>query len=426
MAESRILGVQNRCFCFMDNNNPSITALIVAAGSGTRFGVGGVPKQYVPLLGKPLLRWSIDAFVRHPAITNIAVVIHPDHQMLFETATAGMDIQAIHGGTTRQQSVRLGLEACAHKNKTDFVLIHDAARPCLSADMISAICGALINGAIAVMPALPVTDTIRRLDDADRFSTEDRSGLFTVQTPQAFAFDLIHDLHQKMQDQALTDDIALVEKSGGKIDMIAGDSKNIKVTYADSLALAAQYLAESRTDIRTGKGYDVHRLVPPRDADHKLIIGGIVIPHEKSLEGHSDADVGLHAITDALLGTIGDGDIGMHFSPKDARWKNADSAAFLKHAAGLITAQNGIITHVDLTVICETPKIGPHREAMRTRIAEILNLAPARVSIKATTTEGLGFTGRGEGIAAEAIATVRLPFTAETVTTSTQNRQEAA
>ena len=411
----------------MDKGSPSITALIVAAGSGTRFGAESLPKQYAPLLGKPLLRWSIDTFMRHPDITDVNVVISKDHQSLFNAATAGLNISHIHGGGTRQQSVRLGLQACAAQTgKPDFILIHDAARPCLSAEMISAICAALKNGSTAVMPALPVTDTIRRTDENAGFQTENREGLFTVQTPQAFAFDTIYDLHEKMHALALTDDIALVEQSGGKIDMVAGDTKNIKITYPDSMALAAQYMAESRADIRTGKGYDVHRLVAPRDVDHKLIIGGIVIPHDMALEGHSDADVGLHAITDALLGTICDGDIGMHFSPKDARWKNADSAAFLKHAADLITAQNGIITHVDLTVICETPKIGPHRDAMRARIADILNLSPARISIKATTTEGLGFTGRGEGIAAEAVATVRLPFTAETTAYSALSKQEAA
>jgi len=411
----------------MNNKNPSITALIVAAGSGTRFAAGNLPKQYAPLLGKPVLRWSIDAFLRHPDISDVAVVIHPGHQPLFDTAAKDMNIRAVHGGATRQHSVRLGLDALAQQDKKpDFVLIHDAARPCLSPEMITALCGALKNGATAVMPALPVTDTIRRLEN-DCFKTEDRNGLLTIQTPQAFAFDMIRDLHHKMQDSAQTDDIALVEQSGGKIDMVAGDSRNIKITYPDSLSVVAQYLAESRSDIRTGKGYDVHRLVPPRDAAHKLIIGGVFIPHDKALEGHSDADVGLHAITDALLGTICDGDIGMHFSPKDARWKNADSAAFLKHAADLIAAQNGIITHIDLTVICEMPKIGPHREAMRRRIGEILNLPPARISVKATTTEGLGFTGRGEGVAAEAVATVRLPFTAgETFTSSNHSAQEAA
>jgi len=410
----------------MDNKNPSTTALIVAAGSGTRFGSGSLPKQYAPLLGKPVLRWSIDAFLRHPDVADVVVVIHPDHRALFDAATKDMNIRAVDGGATRQESVRRGLEALAQKEpKTGFVLIHDAARPCVTPQMISALCAALKNGATAVMPALPVTDTVRRMDNGG-FKTEDRGGLLTIQTPQAFAFGLIRDLHNSLQHSEQTDDIALVEQSGGKIDMVAGDSRNIKITYPDSLALAEQYLGDSRGDIRTGKGYDVHRLVPPRDAAHKLMIGGVVIPHDKALEGHSDADVGLHAITDALLGTICDGDIGMHFSPKDARWKNADSAVFLRHAAELVAAQDGLITHVDLTVICEAPKIGPYRDAMRRRIAEILNLPLARISVKATTTEGLGFTGRGEGIAAEAVVTVRLPFGATPFTSSQQNTQEAA
>lgn len=395
----------------MDNTKPRIVALVVAAGTGARFGNTALPKQYTPLLGKPLLCWSMDTLREHPAIDDVVAVIHPEHQLLFARATQGTNVQAITGGATRQQSVRMGLEAlAATANPPDFVLIHDAARPCLSVEILNHTISALYNGVEAVMPALPVTDTIRRYQENNSFKTENRDKLYTVQTPQAFAFPLIHDLHQRMQDEELTDDIALVEKAGGEIFMIAGDLRNIKITYPDSLSQAMQYIAENRSDIRTGTGYDVHRLVTPRNAAHKLIIGGIEMAHDMALEGHSDADVGLHAITDALLGAIGDGDIGMHFSPKDNRWKNANSADFLVHARNLVTGRGGAITHVDLTVICEAPKIGPYRDVMRNRIAEILNITPDRVSIKATTTETLGFTGRGEGIAAEAAATVRLPF----------------
>jgi 2-C-methyl-D-erythritol 4-phosphate cytidylyltransferase / 2-C-methyl-D-erythritol 2,4-cyclodiphosphate synthase len=263
------------------------------------------------------------------------------------------------------------------------------------------------------LPGIPVTDTIKRAQENGRVTTEDRNNLYTVQTPQGFNFNMIHTLHLQYAAESLTDDAALVEKSSGAIRMVQGDPQNIKVTYADSLSNAAQILAVARQDIRTGKGYDVHRLVPPRHDLDRLIIGGITLPHDKVLDGHSDADVALHAITDALLGTVCNGDIGMHFSPKDERWKGADSAAFLRHAAQLICAQDGLITHVDLTVICEAPKIGPHRDAMRARIADILCMPADRISVKATTTEGLGFTGRGEGIAAEAVVTVRLPFKAD-------------
>jgi 2-C-methyl-D-erythritol 4-phosphate cytidylyltransferase/2-C-methyl-D-erythritol 2,4-cyclodiphosphate synthase len=229
-----------------------------------------------------------------------------------------------------------------------------------------------------------------------------------VQTPQAFKFSLILDLHRKNKT-AVTDDIALCETAGCKIAMTQGDRCNFKITHVDDFALMEQNLGSRCGDVRTGTGYDVHRLVAPAGS-RKLMIGGIEIAHDKVLEGHSDADVALHAITDALLGAICDGDIGMHFSPKDARWKGADSATFLRHAGGLTAKQGGIISHVDVTIICEAPKIGPHRDKIRTRIGEILNLPVNRVSVKATTTEGLGFTGRGEGIAAEAVATVRLPF----------------
>jgi 2-C-methyl-D-erythritol 4-phosphate cytidylyltransferase / 2-C-methyl-D-erythritol 2,4-cyclodiphosphate synthase len=399
----------------MNNKPPKIAALVVAAGSGTRFGAASMPKQYQPLLGKPLLRWSLDTLASHPEIDSVHVVIHPDHQDLFTAAAAGTKIRApILGGATRQESVRLGLDAlAAQETPPDFVLIHDAARPCLSAALVSAITSCLQSGDTAVLPGIPVTDTIKRAQENGRVTTEDRNNLYTVQTPQGFNFNMIHALHLQYAAESLTDDAALVEKSSGAIRMVQGDPQNIKVTYADSLSNAAQILAVARQDIRTGKGYDVHRLVPPRHDLDRLIIGGITLPHDKVLDGHSDADVALHAITDALLGTVCNGDIGMHFSPKDERWKGADSADFLRHAAQLICAHDGLITHVDLTVICEAPKIGPHRDAMRARIADILCMPADRISVKATTTEGLGFTGRGEGIAAEAVVTVRLPFKAD-------------
>jgi 2-C-methyl-D-erythritol 4-phosphate cytidylyltransferase/2-C-methyl-D-erythritol 2,4-cyclodiphosphate synthase len=399
----------------MDNKSPPIAALIVAAGSGTRFGDLATPKQYAPLLGRSVLRRAFDAFYTHPAVGAVCIVIQPEHRALCEAALQGIPpekILIVDGGAARQQSVLRGLEALAALDSgPEYVLIHDAARPCLSAALIGRVCDALLSGAAAAIPALPVTDTVKKRSAPDApVETQSRDGLYTVQTPQGFVLSDIIALHQKYAAETLTDDAALLERDGLSPAFVTGERGNIKITYPEDLAAAEGLLAAAHGDIRTGKGYDVHKLVSPLHDMHRLMIGGIHIPHDKALEGHSDADVALHALTDALLGTICDGDIGMHFSPKDARWKAADSAMFLQHAAGLVAAQGGIITHADLTVICETPKIGPHRNAMRERIAALLHLPVSRISVKATTTEGLGFTGRGEGIAAEAVVTVRLPF----------------
>lgn len=403
----------------MNNKKPHIAALIAAAGSGTRFGDGFCPKQYAPLLGRPVLRWSIDRMRSHPQVTHVCVVIQPEHENHIHAALGGLSpdaIQIVHGGATRQESVRKGLEALADHSKPDIVLIHDAARPCLTVDVLDRVIGALLNGQHdAVIPALAVTDTLKKSIGTDTITTQPRDGLYAAQTPQGFVFDKILAQHCKHAAENLTDDAALMECDQLPVHMVAGARDNIKITYPEDIDTAAGILSLSCGDVRTGKGYDVHRLVSPPDDLRKLMIGGIVIPHDKVLEGHSDADVGLHAITDALLGAICDGDIGMHFSPRDMRWKNADSGMFLQHAAQLLAAQGGMLMHADLTIICEAPKIGPHRDAMRTRIAELLHLPLHRVSVKATTSEGLGFTGRGEGIAAEAVVTVRLPFSAPDV-----------
>jgi len=393
------------------SNNSNIAVLIVAAGTGERFG-SRLPKQYMPLLGRPMLRWSIDAFKAHHAVTSVHVIIHPDHAALYEAAVAGINNApaAIIGGGTRQQSVALGLEALAKAaQKPDVVLIHDAARPGITPQVITDVCDALQN-AKAAIPGLAINDTVRRKTN-EGVKTESRDGLYAVQTPQGFDFDTILKLHRQHAATPVTDDAALCELSNIAVEIVSGDKNNFKVTQAEDTAHMEQALSARFGDIRTGSGYDVHKLVKPVN-DRKLMICGIDVPHDHVLDGHSDADVGLHAITDALLATICDGDIGMHFSPKDARWKNADSAKFLAHAVSLITAQGGIVTHVDVTIICEAPKIGPHRDAMRARIASIMNLPARRISVKATTTEGLGFTGRREGIAAESVVTVRLPFTA--------------
>lgn len=390
------------------DNKAAIAALIVAAGTGERFG-DAVPKQYQPLLGRPVLRWSIDALRQHPGIGAVHVVINPAHADFYRQAVEGLDLPPlVLGGASRQESVRLGLAAIAQGAKPGYVLIHDAARPGLSRELISRLCAA-VQSADAVIPGLAIADTVKRVTGG-AVKTESREGLYAVQTPQAFRFDAILGLHNAHQDKSLTDDAALCELAGVSVHVIEGDRGNFKITRAEDLPLMEQNLAARCGDIRAGKGYDVHRLVVPQHDLHRLKLAGVEIAHDKVLEGHSDADVALHAITDALLGAVCDGDIGLHFSPKDARWKNADSARFLRHAADIVAARGGIVTHVDLTIVCEAPKISPLREKMRARIAEILALPPSRVSVKATTTEGLGFTGRGEGIAAEAIATVRLPF----------------
>jgi len=398
------------------NNKYRFAALIVAAGHGSRF-KGDLPKQYQPLLGLPLVKHCIKKINQHIDKNNVYCAISSDHLSLYASLGDEMP-QAVKGGASRQESVLRGLEALAVNCKPDFVLIHDAARPCLSSSLLEKLCAAAVLSGAAI-PALPVTDTIKRAD-GPRLKTENRDKLYTVQTPQVFRFDKILELHRKYRQTAVTDDAALFELAGLPLTLVEGERTNIKVTYPEDLRQAEAWLAGARDDIRTGKGYDVHRLVTPKNSARKLIIGGVEIPHDKVLEGHSDADVGLHAVTDALLATICAGDIGMHFSPKDARWKDCDSSHFLHHAGNLVTAQDGVITHIDLTIICEEPKIGPHRDKIRTRIGEILSLPASRVSVKATTTEGLGFTGRREGIAAEAVATVRLPF----ITPATKTEQE--
>ncbi len=391
----------------MKIENRKIAVLIVAAGAGDRFG-GTIPKQYLTLMGRPVLCWSIAAFQNHPLISGCHVVIHPEHQAAFRDATEGIALpDFITGGSNRQESVQKGLEAI-RADKPDVVLIHDAARPLISEDLISALCREAMSSGAAV-PGILVTDAIKRCVH-DAMKTENREGLYTVQTPQAFRYDLINGLHQKYRGQSLPDDTALCEADHHPVTIVQGQRDNIKITYSEDLLLAEQYLLSKRGDVRTGQGYDVHRLATPATFTQKLMLCGVAVPYDYVLEGHSDADVGLHAITDAVLATICNGDIGQHFNPKDSRWKNADSALFLKRAAELVMQQGGMITYVDVTLICEAPQIAPHREAMRKKIAEILSLPVRRISVKATTTEGLGFIGRCEGIAAQAVVTAYLPI----------------
>jgi len=380
-----------------------VAVLVVAAGKGERAG-GAVPKQYAPLLGKPILRWTLEAFARHPRVTSIQVAVGPGQEQFYAAAIEGLDLlPPVIGGATRQESVRRGLEALAHA-APDMVLIQDAARPLVSERVVDAVIAALESGADGAVPLLAVADTLKRNDDG-KWTTVPREGLHRAQTPQGFRFAKILRAHRHYAAQDVTDDMALAELAGLHIAAVAGEDGNMKVTTPEDFALAEAHLRARLGESRTGMGYDVHRFAP---GDHVWLCG-IKVPHDHVLEGHSDADAGLHALTDAILGAIGEGDIGQHFPPTDERWRGAPSWKFLDHAASLVRGKGGAITHCDVTIICERPKVGPYREAMRARIAEILKLDVSRVSVKATTTEGLGFEGRREGLAAQAVATVRLP-----------------
>lgn len=377
---------------------PGIAVVIVAAGRGERAG-GAVPKQYVPLFGKPVLRWTAEAFAGH----TLQCVIGPEDEAAYAEAMWGLKaLTPVAGGPTRQHSVMHGLEALAHL-KPDYVLIHDAARPLVSHAVIDGVIDALKAGADAAVPLLPVADTLRKREDG-KWVTVPRGDLLRAQTPQGFRFEKILKAHRDHKMHATTDDMALAELAGLYIVDVPGEEANLKITTGRDFAMAEQLISARLGETRTALGYDAHKF---GDGDHVWLCG-VKIPHTNALIGHSDADAALHALTDALLGTIGAGDIGMHFPPSDERWRGAPSWKFLDHAASLVRDKGGAIAHCDVTLICERPKIGPHREAMRARIAEILKLDVSRVSVKATTTEGMGFTG-GEGLAAEAVATVRLP-----------------
>jgi len=373
-------------------------AIIVAAGAGERAG-GSVPKQFAPVGGVPAIAHSYRALASHPAIDRVLVVIGDGHEGLLAAAIGG-DVGHVIGGATRRASVRAGLAAIGDAER---VLIHDAARPFLRAEVIDRLLAALDTTAGAV-PVLPVADTIARREGV-LGDVVDRAALVRVQTPQAFRVEAIRDAHARWPDDVeATDDAAVLRASGGVVATVEGDAMLDKITHPADFAAAEARLA-SRMISRSAGGFDVHRL----EAGEELWLGGLLIPHSMGLSGHSDADVALHAITDALLGTIGSGDIGSHFPPSDPQWKGAASDRFLAHAADLVRRDGGVIDFVDLTILCEAPKIGPHRDAMRARIADILGLSVGQVSVKATTTERLGFTGRGEGIAAQAVATVRVP-----------------
>jgi 2-C-methyl-D-erythritol 4-phosphate cytidylyltransferase/2-C-methyl-D-erythritol 2,4-cyclodiphosphate synthase len=379
-------------------------ALIVAAGRGERLG-GALPKQYLELGGAPMLRHSVAAFAQSPAIGAVRVVIHPDDRALYDDAVAGLDVlPPVNGGATRQDSARLGLESLVEVNPAK-VLIHDGARPFVDQDLIARTLAAL-EGAPGALPAIAVSDTLKRAEDGKVSATVERAGLWRAQTPQGFRFADILAAHRAAAGAALTDDAAVAEQAGLAVTLVEGSAENVKITTAEDLANAERRLRPSGAgEVRVGTGFDVHRFA---EGDHVMLCG-VKIPFGQGLAGFSDADVGLHALTDAILGALAAGDIGTHFPPGDERWAGAPSERFLRHAADMVTAAGGEVAHVDITLICEAPKIAPHRGAMVARIAEILGQPEGRVSVKGKTTERLGFTGRGEGIAAQAVATLRLP-----------------
>jgi len=376
-------------------------ALIVAAGRGQRFGAAS-PKQYVELAGKPVLRHSLETLARHPGIGAVRVVIHGDDRASYDSASAGLSLMTpVTGGATRQESVRRGLESLKDI-KPSAVLIHDAARPLVDATLVDRVLAALETSPGAI-PALPVADTVKRAADGRVVETLDRRTLWRAQTPQAFRYVDIMAAHLAAAGRELTDDAAVAEAAGLAVALVEGAEENFKVTTEADLQRAQRLLLPA-VDVRTGNGFDVHRFGP----GSRIMLCGVAVPHDQGLVGHSDADVGLHALTDAILGAIGAGDIGQHFPPSDPQWRGADSAQFLAHAGAMVSERGGRILSADITLICERPKVVAHRAAMVARVAAILDLDPSRVSVKATTTEGLGFTGRGEGIAAQATASVAL------------------
>jgi 2-C-methyl-D-erythritol 4-phosphate cytidylyltransferase / 2-C-methyl-D-erythritol 2,4-cyclodiphosphate synthase len=388
----------------------SIAIIVVAAGSGIRAGADrdGKPKQYWDLAGKPVMARSIEAFLDEGSIRWILPVIHPDHRELF--AALGLEddrlLDPVPGGANRQASVLAGLEALA-PHKPDLVLIHDAARPLVEKIVVDGVIAALAahDGAL---PVVPVTDTIKRSADGKTVgATEDRKTLFAAQTPQGFRFAQILSAHMRASrlPREFTDDAAIAEWAGMTVALTPGSARNIKITHPDDFARAERMLGGGAMETRVGSGFDVH----PFEPGDVVVLGGVRIPHTHRLKGHSDADAALHALCDAIYGALGEGDIGTHFPPSDPQWRGAPSSTFLAHAAKTVAQRGGRIVNLDLTIVAEAPRIGPHVAAMREAIASICGIAPGRIAIKATTSEQLGFTGRREGVMAFATASIELP-----------------
>ena len=378
----------------VENANQTIAALIVAAGRGVRAG-GDAPKQWQLLAGRPVLDHTVCAFQRHAAVSQIYVVLHSD-DMDRAPALRAQSIVVVEGGADRAASVRNGLAAI---EGAEVVMIHDAARPCVSAEVIDGVLAGL-GEADGAAPGLPVTDALWMAKGTRVSGTQDRNGLVAAQTPQAFRLPAIIRAHATYYGPA-ADDVEVARVAGLSVVITQGSADNLKITHPEDFTRAARIL-ESKMDIRTGNGFDVHAFGP---GDHVMLCG-VKIAHDQGLVGHSDADVGLHTLTDAIYGALAEGDIGTHFPPSDPQWKGAESHIFLRHAAELARSKGFAMTHVDLTLICEEPKVGPHAAAMRAAVAEMIGLEVDRVSVKATTSERLGFTGRREGIAAMATATV--------------------
>lgn len=381
--------------------------LIVAAGAGKRFGAE-IPKQYAILGGKPVLAHTLQAFEDMGLVDLIAVVIGEGYEADYEKAASGL-LKAqtpVPGGATRQASVRAGLEALA-SHAPDIVLIHDGARPFPSEQTVTQMIASLREGTPGTFAGLPVSDTLRRIDDDERSEgTVPREGLWRAQTPQGFAFEAILTAHRAATHDEYTDDVALAEASNMQVKAILDESSNFKITTPDDLKMAEAMINQSMPEYRTGYGYDVHRYEEGR----MMVLCGVEFPEsERGLKGHSDADVALHALTDAILGAIGEGDIGQHFPPSDAIWKGAPSSLFVEDAVRRVEERAGRIVNADVTIICEAPKIGPRRAEMQEKLAELLKISASRINVKATTTEGLGFTGRREGIATEAVVSIALP-----------------
>ncbi len=385
-------------------------ALIVAAGESRRMG-GEIPKQYQMLGEKSLLRRSVEAFLQHPGISAVKVVIHPSHQGFYDVQMQDAPVlPPALGGATRQESVKNGLASIADQ-KPDYVLVHDAARPNVSPEVISRVLEAL-EASPSVIPALPVIDTLKHVEESAVVGTIERKKLFRAQTPQGFHFKALLDAHNQATGVDFTDDASVAQNAGVEVKIVPGSEHNYKITTAEDMQ-DARNLLEAKMETRTGMGFDAHRLGPHEEeilpAKRAVMLCGVPIPSDHTLIGHSDADVALHALVDALLGAIGEGDIGQHFPPSDPRWRGASSSRFVMHAAQLVRQRQGQVVHVDITVVCERPKVSPHRENMRKSVADMLGVPASRVSVKATTTEKMGFTGRGEGIAAYAVVTVKLP-----------------
>ncbi len=387
-----------------------IAAVIVAAGSGQRAG-GEKPKQYQIIGGKSVLRWSLEAFLSHPAVTYVQTVIGPGQEVDFAAAVEGLTLASpVIGGATRQTSCRLGVEACA-SHQPEYILIHDAARPFVSRELIASVIDGLMKCG-AVVPALPVTDTIKTLNGSVIWKTVDRSTLVTVQTPQGFHYDSIRKAHATAAKDGLnlTDDAAVAEHAGMKVEIVHGDLANIKLTAPNDIITAdhtlRRLLYKERPEVRVGQGIDFHVF----EAGNSVWLCGVEIEHSHKLKGHSDADVALHAVTDAILGSIGEGDIGTHFPPTDPQWKNARSSIFVAKARGFLENKGGVIANLDVTILAEAPRISPHLGRMRQSLSDMLGISTDRIAIKATTTEAMGAIGRKEGMAALAVVTVRLPL----------------